>query len=69
MDKQSANGKARGMTDVKAPARLGLSRRKAGKGSSAKPKPISNNLRPRLSRGESVASGVDSKEEDDDSRL
>ena len=47
-----------------------MSRRKAGKGASAKPMPMSNNLRPRLSRGEPVgASGVDSKEEDDDSRL
>ena len=70
MDKQSANEKARGMTGViKVPVRLGLSRRKAGKGASAKPMPMSNNLRPRLSRGESAASGVDSKEEDDDSRL
>ena len=68
-DKQSANEKARGMTDVRVPAWLGLSRRKGGRGASAKPMPMSNNLRPRLSRGEAVTSGVDSKEEDDDSRL
>lgn len=65
MDKQSENVRA----GVKVPARLGLSRRKVGKGASAKPKPMSNNLRPRPSRGGPADSGVDSKEEDEDSRL
>lgn len=67
MDKQSAKVKPR------VPARLSLSKRKVGQVASAKPMPmsmsISSNLRPRPSRGAPTGSGVDSKEEDDDSRV
>ena len=69
MDRQSANVKARVMAGARMPTRLFSSRRKGGKGASAKSMPMSNNLMPRSSRGAPVESGVDSKEEDDDSRL
>ena len=68
-DKQSASEKTRGMTGVRVSGWMCLSRRKVGRGASAKPMPMSSNLRPRVSRGGAAVSGVDSKEEDEDSRL